>query len=53
MKEEEIRKRAAFNRYLELIAEDVKTIFADSGSFVKIDCPAWSFTPRQRTGSSG
>jgi SAM-dependent methyltransferase len=40
MKEDEIRNRSAFNRYLELIAEDVKTIFADSGSFVKIDCPA-------------
>jgi SAM-dependent methyltransferase len=40
MKEEEIRNRSAHNRYLELIAEDVKTIFADKSKFVKIDCPA-------------
>ena len=40
MKEEEIRNRSAFNRYLELIAEDVKTIFADRSCFVQIDCPA-------------
>jgi SAM-dependent methyltransferase len=40
MKEEEIRSRSAHNRYLELIAEDVQTIFADSSQFTKIDCPA-------------
>ncbi len=40
MKEEEIRNRSAHNRYLELIAEDVQTIFADRSKFVKIDCPA-------------
>ncbi|MHB8104017.1 MAG: methyltransferase domain-containing protein, partial [Dehalococcoidales bacterium] len=31
---------SAHNRYLELVAEDVRTIFADSSKFVKIDCPA-------------
>jgi SAM-dependent methyltransferase len=40
MKEEEIRKRSAFNRYLELVAEDVSTIFADRKRFIRIDCPA-------------
>lgn len=40
MKEEEIRSRSAHNRYLELIAEDVQTIFSDRSKFVKIDCPA-------------
>jgi 2-polyprenyl-3-methyl-5-hydroxy-6-metoxy-1,4-benzoquinol methylase/ribosomal protein S27E len=40
MKEEEIRKRAAFNRYLELVAEDVQAIFADRSGFIEIDCPA-------------
>jgi SAM-dependent methyltransferase/ribosomal protein S27E len=42
MKEEEIRKRAAFNRYLELVAEDVQAIFADRSNFIEIDCPACS-----------
>ncbi len=40
MKEEEIRKRSVFNRYLELVAEDVKTIFTDRSCFIQIDCPA-------------
>ncbi len=40
MKEEEIRQRSAFNRYLELVAEDVKTIFAGTSCFIQIDCPA-------------
>lgn len=40
MKEEEIRHRSAFNRYLELIAEDVKTLFANRSCFVQVDCPA-------------
>lgn len=40
MKEEEIRKRSAFNRYLELVAEDVQAIFTDRSNFTKIDCPA-------------
>lgn len=40
MKEEEIRKRSTFNRYLELVAEDVQAIFADRSNFIQIDCPA-------------
>lgn len=40
MKEEEIRKRAVFNRYLELVAEDVRAIFKDRSCFIQIDCPA-------------
>ena len=39
MKEEEIRKRDVFNKYLELVKKDVENIF-DFKSFVKIDCPA-------------
>jgi len=40
MKEEEIRRRSVFNHYLELVAEDVKTIFADRSCFIQVDCPA-------------
>jgi 2-polyprenyl-3-methyl-5-hydroxy-6-metoxy-1,4-benzoquinol methylase/ribosomal protein S27E len=40
VKEEEIRKRSAFNRYLELVAEDAKTILADRSRFIQVDCPA-------------
>jgi len=40
MKEDEIRQRSAFNRYLELVAEDVQAIFADRSNFIEIDCPA-------------
>jgi len=40
MKEEEIRQRSVLNRYLELVAEDVQTIFTDRGCFIQIDCPA-------------
>jgi len=40
LKEEEIRKRSVFNRYLELVAEDVQAIFADRSDFIEIDCPA-------------
>lgn len=40
MKEEEIRKRLVFNRYLELVREDVQTIFADKSKFIEIGCPA-------------
>jgi SAM-dependent methyltransferase/ribosomal protein S27E len=39
MKEEEIRKREVFNRYLELVEKDVKEFF-DFNSFVQINCPA-------------
>lgn len=40
MKEQEIRRRSTFNRYLELVAEDVQAIFADRSSFIEINCPA-------------
>jgi len=40
VKEEEIRQRTVFNRYLELVTEDVQKIFADRGSFIQINCPA-------------
>lgn len=39
MKEEEIRKRVVFNKYLELVEKDVKKIF-DFKSFTEISCPA-------------
>jgi len=39
MKEEDIRKRDAFNKYLELVEADVKNFF-DFKSFVEIKCPA-------------
>ncbi len=39
MKEEEIRKRDVFDRYLKLVEKDVKDLF-DFESFVKINCPA-------------
>ncbi len=40
MKEEEIRNRVILNRYLELVSEDVKTLFADRSGFIQINCPA-------------
>lgn len=40
MKEEEIRRRSVLNRYLELVEEDVRTIFRDRSLFRSIDCPA-------------
>ena len=40
MKEDEIRQRSAFNRYLALVAEDVRKIFTNRDSFIQIDCPA-------------
>lgn len=43
MKEEEIRKREAFNRYLEIVKLDVKNIF-NPLSFIKVSCPACSGT---------
>jgi SAM-dependent methyltransferase len=39
MKEEEIRKRIVFNKYLELVEKDVKELF-DFKSFIEIKCPA-------------
>ena len=40
MKEEEIRKKEKFDRYLQLVAKDVKIYFTDTSSFEKINCPA-------------
>ncbi len=40
MKEEEIRKREVFNKYLELSAKDVEVFFKDKSRFSRIDCPA-------------
>jgi SAM-dependent methyltransferase len=40
LKEEEIRQRSTLNRYLELVAEDVNTIFKDHSLFTPLDCPA-------------
>ncbi len=40
MKEEEIRKRALFDRYLELSRQDADLYFADKRSFVDFDCLA-------------
>lgn len=39
MKEEEIRKRDVFNKYLALVEQDVKKLF-DFQSFIEINCPA-------------
>lgn len=39
MREEEIRKRETFNKYLELVEKDVKEFF-DFHSFLDINCPA-------------
>lgn len=39
MKEEEIRQRDTFNRYLELVEKDAKNFF-DPGTFITIACPA-------------
>lgn len=40
MKEEEIRQRSVMNRYLELVAEDIKTMFHDHACFTRVACPA-------------
>lgn len=40
MKEEDIRKREVFNKYLQMVEEDVKKIFADKKRFIEIKCPA-------------
>lgn len=39
MKEDDIRKRKVFNKYLTLVEEDVRNIF-DFAAFVTVDCPA-------------
>ena len=40
MKEHEIRKKETFDRYLQLVAQDVDKYFAEDSAFVKVDCPA-------------
>jgi 2-polyprenyl-3-methyl-5-hydroxy-6-metoxy-1,4-benzoquinol methylase len=40
MKEEDIRKREIFNRYLDLVKEDVKTIFNKKDVYIEKTCPA-------------
>jgi SAM-dependent methyltransferase len=40
MKEQEIRNRDAFARYLELVQKDIASYFTDPGQFTKVDCPA-------------
>ena len=40
MREEDIRKRDVFNKYLELAKEDVENFFSDRRSFISITCPA-------------
>jgi len=40
MKQEDIRKRDVFNRYLDLVQEDSIRLFHDRAAFTKIDCPA-------------
>lgn len=40
MKEEEIRKREVFNKYLEFSAKYLEVYFRDHAGFVRVDCPA-------------
>ena len=40
MKEEDIRKREIFNRYIELSAIDAENYFSDKSSYININCPA-------------
>jgi SAM-dependent methyltransferase len=40
MKEDEIRKRDVFNRYLELVKNDADVIFRDKSTFQSLHCPA-------------
>lgn len=40
MKEEDIRKRSVFNRYLELVERDAESLLAHRSSFVDVNCPA-------------
>jgi len=40
MKEEDIRKREVFNKYLEMVEMDAKKIFSDKRRFSVINCPA-------------
>lgn len=40
MKEEDIRKREIFDKFLELVEQDIDTFFADKYLFETINCPA-------------
>jgi 2-polyprenyl-3-methyl-5-hydroxy-6-metoxy-1,4-benzoquinol methylase len=40
MKEEDIRKREVFNKYIELSAKDINVYFNDRSKFIQTDCPA-------------
>jgi len=40
MKEDEIRKREVFNKYLDLVRIDAEQFFSDKIKFISIDCPA-------------
>ncbi len=40
MREEDIRKRGIFNKYLELAKQDAENFFLDKSSFVSVNCPA-------------
>lgn len=40
MKEEEIRPQDLFNRYLEIVNQDIRNFFGDKSRFVETPCPA-------------
>lgn len=48
MKEEDIRKREVFNKYLALVKEDIERLFNNSNSFIHIDCPSCSSLDHRR-----
>ena len=40
MKEQDVRNPATFNRYLELVQEDIYQLFSDTEQFSRVACPA-------------